>query len=179
MSADNFFLLGHSWGGILAIEYALRYQQHLRGLIVSNMVSSRSEDISALAEIQALEASNETDSPRYMELLLEHHYVHHVLRMPLEEWPDPVNRAFDRLNQAVYVPMQGPSSRRPCKLAINVPLTIGAGHDTMDPAVMEDMAKRFPKGRYLFCPNGSHMAMYDDQETYYEGLIKFLVDPTA
>jgi hypothetical protein len=28
--------------------------------------------------------------------------------------------------------------------------------------------------RYLFCPNGSHMCMYDDQETYISGLIKFL-----
>jgi proline iminopeptidase len=202
LTADNFFLLGHSWGGILAIEYALRYQQHLKGLIVSNMVASipgynayardvlmPPMDQDALTEILALEASNETDSPRYMELLLEHHYVHHVLRMPIEDWPDPVNRAFDRLNQAVYVPMQGPSELGASgKLAdwdrtadlerITVPaLTIGAGHDTMDPAVMEDMAKRFPKGQYLFCPDGSHMAMYDDQDTYYSGLIKFLLNP--
>src|ERR1700726_3301804 len=40
LDAGNFFLLGHSWGGILAIEYALRYQQHLKGLVISNMMSS-------------------------------------------------------------------------------------------------------------------------------------------
>ena len=40
LDRDNFFLLGHSWGGILGIEYALRHQQHLKGLIVSNMMSS-------------------------------------------------------------------------------------------------------------------------------------------
>jgi len=40
LDQDNFYLLGHSWGGILAIEYALKYQQHLKGLVISNMMSS-------------------------------------------------------------------------------------------------------------------------------------------
>ena len=60
---------------------------------------------------------------------------------------------------------------------IQVPtLVIGAQHDTMDPAYMEMMAGRLPNGRYLHCPNGSHMAMYDDQQTYFDGLIDFLLD---
>jgi proline iminopeptidase len=44
----------------------------------------------------------------------------------------------------------------------------------MDPAFMEMMAGRFQRGRYLYCPDGSHLAMYDDQETYFEGLVGFL-----
>ena len=40
LNRDNFFLLGHSGGGVLAIEYALRYQQHLKGLVISNMMAS-------------------------------------------------------------------------------------------------------------------------------------------
>ena len=55
-------------------------------------------------------------------------------------------------------------------------LVIGAQHDTMDPEHMEWMAKQFPNGRYLYCPNGSHLAMYDDQKVYMEGLIRFLRD---
>ena len=46
----------------------------------------------------------------------------------------------------------------------------------MDPAYMEMMATRLRNGRYLYCPNGSHMAMYDDQQTYFDGLIDFLLD---
>ena len=53
-------------------------------------------------------------------------------------------------------------------------LVIGARYDTMDPAHMETMAGRLPHGRYLYCPSGSHLAMYDDQETYVKGLIVFL-----
>ena len=44
----------------------------------------------------------------------------------------------------------------------------------MDPEHMEWMSQRLPKGRYLFCPSGSHMAMWDDQETYMSGLVDFL-----
>ncbi len=40
LERENFYLLGQSWGGILAIEYALKYQQHLKGLVISNMMSS-------------------------------------------------------------------------------------------------------------------------------------------
>jgi proline iminopeptidase len=49
----------------------------------------------------------------------------------------------------------------------------------MDPKQMEWMAAQVQRGRYLHCPNGSHMAMYDDQETYFAGLLAFLRDVDA
>src|ERR1039457_2829675 len=200
LDRDNFVLYGHSWGGMLAIEYALRHQQHLRGLVISNMMSSvpaynayaeqvlmPEMDQAALAEIKALEAAGQTESPRYMGLLIEHHYVHHLLRMPAAEWPEPVRRSSAHLNRAVYVPMQGPSElgisaearlaswdRTNDLASVEVPtLVIGARYDTMDPAFMEMMAGRLPRGNYLYCPNGSHCALYDDQKTYFTGLIAF------
>jgi proline iminopeptidase len=201
LDADTLVLYGHSWGGILAIEYALRYQEHLRGLVISNMMSSvpaynayarqvlmPEMDPEALAEIQEMEASGDVADPRYMELLLDEHYVHHVLRMPVDDWPDPVERGFAHTNQAIYVTMQGPSElgisadatlaqwERTDDLGkIVVPtLVIGSRYDTMDPDHMEMMAERLPDGRYLFCPDGSHMAMYDDQAVYFSGLVDFL-----
>ena len=203
LGRDNFVLYGQSWGGILAIEYALRHQQHLRGLVISNMMASvpaynayatdvlmPAMDQDALAEIKALEARGEIENPRYMELLTEQHYVHHVLRIPAADWPDPVQRGFAHINPQIYVSMQGPSElgiSADAKLAhwdrtgdlssIKVPtLVIGARYDTMDPAHMEVMAGRLPAGRYLHCPEGSHLSMYDDQPTYFAGLIDFLRD---
>jgi proline iminopeptidase len=201
LGPDNFVLYGHSWGGILAIEYALEHQRHLRGLVISNMMSSvpaynayaeqvlmPAMDQDALGEIKALEATGQIEDPRYMELLMAQHYVHHVLRMPHESWPDPASRGLAHINPAIYVSMQGPSELgissdasladwdRTKELAmITVPaLVIGAQHDTMDPAFMKMMAGRLPAGTYLHCPAGSHMAMYDDQRAYFTGLIAFL-----
>ena len=145
-------------------------------------------DQKALAEIKQLEASGKYTDPRYMELLIPNHYVHHVIRMPADQWPDPVNRAFKHLNNAVYIPMQGPSelgasgklvnwdrTRDLGKIAVPT-LTIGGRYDTMDPAHMEMMSKAVQRGRYLYLPNGSHMSMYDDQQRYVTGLISFLRD---
>jgi proline iminopeptidase len=201
LSKDNFYLLGQTWGGILAMEYALRYQENIKGLIISNMMSScpaygkyadevlaKQMDPAVLAEVQALEEKGDYANPRYMELLLPNFYTVHLLRMPLDQWPDPVNRAFKSLNQTVYVQMQGPSEfgiagslaqwdRSGDLGKISVPtLVIGAQHDTMDPKHMEWMAGQFPKGRYLYCANGSHLALYDDQQTYFDGIIRFIKD---
>jgi proline iminopeptidase len=200
LDGANFFLLGHSWGGILAMEYAVAHQDNLKGLIVSNMMSSipaynayandvlmPAMDQDVLAEVKKLEDNDDYTNPRYMELLIPHHYEQHVLRMPFAQWPDAVNRAFEHINQDIYVPMQGPSELgargklvdwdRSGDLArITVPtLVIGAQHDTMDPRHMEWMSTQFPNGRYLHCPSGSHMAMYDDQQTYMSGLVDFLL----
>ena len=204
LEAGNFFLYGQSWGGALAIEYALAYQQHLKGLIISNMMASIPQyntyarttlmlamDPEALAEIERYEAAGDFENPRYMELLYAHHYVYHVLRMPADQWPDPVNRGFKHINPAIYIPMQGPSElgasgklehwdRTGDLPRITVPtLVIGAQYDTMDPRHMEAMAAELPKGRYLYCPNGSHLSLYDDQETYMAGLIQFISDVDA
>ncbi|GAA4282320.1 proline iminopeptidase-family hydrolase [Gaetbulibacter aestuarii] len=201
LDSTNFYLLGHSWGGIVATEYALKYQKNLKGLVISNMVASVPEynkyaqevlgpqlPPEVLKEVKDLEANNEFDNPKYSELLFKYFYTQHILRMPLEDWPNPVNRAFEKLNNGLYVYMQGPSEfgiTESAKLytwdrskdlpEINTPtLIIGAAHDTMDPKYMEWMSTQVQNGSFLLCPNGSHMAMYDDQKTYFDGLINFV-----
>jgi proline iminopeptidase len=63
---------------------------------------------------------------------------------------------------------------------IQVPtLVMGAEHDTMDPDHLRWMAGQLPRGRYHHCPHGSHLAIVDDQETYFDGLLGFLHDLDA
>lgn len=203
LNKDNFYLLGQSWGGILAMEYALKHQENLKGLIISNMMASAPEynsyaqqvlgpkmDPAIFKEIQEIEANKDFENPRYNELLMNHHYTEHVLRMPLDQWPESINRTFKHLNPEVYVYMQGYSEfgitgdatlknwnvKNQLK-NISVPtLVIGSSHDTMDPKHMEWISKEVQKGQFLLCPNGSHLAQYDDQKTYFKGLIKFIKD---
>ena len=199
LDASNFYMLGHSWGGILAMEYALKYQHNMKGLIISNMMSSCPEygkyadevlskqmDPKVLTEIKQIEAAKDFVNPRYMELLIPNFYEKHILRFPAKDWPEPVNRSFAKMNQSLYVSMQGPSEfgisgklekwdRKADLKNITIPtLVIGAKYDTMDPKHMEEMSKLVQNGTYLFCPKGSHMDFYDDQKVYFEGLIPFL-----
>ena len=95
-------------------------------------------------------------------------------------------RSFGRINKSIYTPMQGPSElgasgvletwdRFDDLSRITIPtLVIGGQHDTMDPKHLEAMAAQLPQGSYLHCPNGSHLSMYDDQQTYMSGLISWL-----
>lgn len=201
LGKNDFVLFGQSWGGMLAIEYALRHPGNLKALVISNMMSSipayndyarrvlmPQMEPAVLAELRSIEARKDYDNPRYEELLIPNFYQQHLLRMPAEKWPDPVLRAFAHLNKKIYVPMQGPGEMassgvletwdRTADLSkITVPtLVIGARYDTMDPKHMEWMARQLPHGRYLYCAQGSHLAMYDDQEAYFAGLISFLQD---
>ena len=198
LDKDNFYLLGHSWGGILAMQYALKYQNNLKGIVVSNMMASCPKygeyskvlqsklNPDVLKTIQDLEAKKDYANPKYMELLMANFYNQHILRLPVSDWPEPVTRSMGRLNQSLYITMQGPSEMGLSgKLTnwdvskelknISVPtLVIGAKYDTMDPEYMKWMASQFQKGTYLYCANGSHMSLYDDQQTYMKGLIDFL-----
>ena len=200
LDKDNFYLLGHSWGGILAMQYALKYQQNLKGLIISNMMSScpdygkyadnvlaKQMSPAVLAEVRSIEAKKDFGNPRYMELLIPNFYEKHILRAPYAAWPDPILRMFSKLNQSLYVAMQGPSEFgiagnlekwdvKSQLITLKVPtLTIGAKYDTMDPEHMKWMSKEVQNGSFLYCPNGSHCALYDDQEIYMTGLTKFIL----
>ncbi|NOQ92847.1 MAG: proline iminopeptidase-family hydrolase [Flavobacteriaceae bacterium] len=203
LNKDNFYLMGQSWGGILAMEYALKYQDNLKGLIISNMMASAPAygkyamevlgpqlKPEVFSEIMKLEANNEFDNPRYGELLMTHYYTEHILRMPIDQWPKSVNLLFEHLNPNIYVFMQGHSEFGMTKNAslknwdvteklktIKTPtLVIGATYDTMDPKHMEWMASEVQNGRFLLCSKGSHLSQYDDQKTYFNGLIKFIKD---
>ena len=202
LDKDNFYVLGQSWGGILAMEYALKYQKNIKGLIISNMMASATayekyaKEVlgpqmkpEIFKEIMDMEAKEDFANPKYAELVMQHYYTQHILRMPLSEWPESINRAFKHLNPNIYVYMQGHSEFGMTKNAtlknwdvsqklktITVPtLVIGAKYDTMDPKYMEWMSKEFPKGQFLLT-NGSHCSQYDDQKTYFKGLIKFIFD---
>lgn len=202
LNKDNFYLLGQSWGGILAMEYALKYQDNLKGLIISNMVASVPEyntyaqevlgpqlPEEILKEIQHIEANKDYANPRYEELLMTHFYTEHILRLPLEKWPKSIQLLFEHLNPEIYVYMQGPSEFGIIEEAtlsdwdvsdrlkeIKTPtLMLGAKHDTMDPKYMEWMATEVQNGRSVIT-NGSHASQFDDPDTYFDSIISFIKD---
>jgi len=196
MDSTNFYLLGNSWGGILAMQYALKYQKNLKGLIICNMMASmpayekyngtlRNQMRKSLVDsLTAFENKGMYKDSVYQALVFSEYYNKHLCRLP--EWPDPVLRALKHVNEQIYVMMQGPSEFKTGGRLIKwdvskelknitVPtLTVGAKYDTMDPEYMKWMSTQLPKGSYLYCPNGSHLAMWDDQKVFMDGVIKFI-----
>jgi len=197
LGLEHFVLYGQSWGGILAMEYALHYQQHLRGLVISNMCAGIQSYLkwtaglkkklltpASLAKFDALEAAKDYDNPEYMRIAMEELYPQMICR--LKPWPEPVSRAFRLSNQKIYNQMQGKSEfevtgnlkdwerwDRLHEIKVKT-LTMGAAHDEMDPEDMRKMAKLMPNATCAICPNGSHLALWDDQAIYFRELLAFL-----
>lgn len=204
LDGDSLYLLGHSWGAILAVEFALAHPGRLKGLIVSNMMMSMVDyaahqarlvaglDPELVAEVRALTATGAHADPRITELLFPAYYLKHLCR--LAPWPPALMRSFVANNPQVQRALVGldplgVSGRlaqwdRKADLAkLELPvLVIGATHDTMDPEHMRWIAAQVPHGTYVHCPDGSHCAMWDDQAAYLAGVAAFLratADPPA
>lgn len=198
LNKDNFYLLGNSWGSMLAMQYALKYQQNIKGLIICNMMSSIPdfnvynkklliEDLgtSSVDSMVQMEVKGQTDSPRYNQMLSTYDHKHMCRVLP---YPDPMIRGFTHVNNSIMAVMLGLGTASfSGRLAtwdiknrlheIQVPtLIVGAKYDFMNPDHMKWMSTQVQHGRYLYCPDGSHLAMWDDQQHFYPGIIQFIRD---
>ena len=198
LGLEDFFLYGQSWGSMLAIEYALKYQKHLKGLVLSSMTASIASYVEYVNKLRAAlppevlavlvkyEEKGDYENPEYQAVMFKEVYGRHVCRV--DPWPDPVARAFKHISPQVYNTMQGPNEfvvtgtfkdwdRWKDLAKITVPtLVIGARYDEMNPDDIRKMGKLLPNSRVAICENGSHLAMWDDQEAYFAALIGFLKD---
>ncbi len=197
LGLDRFVLYGQSWGGMLAIEYSLAYPQYLSGLVISNMTASVSSYVKYVSELRAavppeigiamqeFEDRGDYLAAEYQQLLFAHLYSRHICR--LDPWPEPAMRSFASLNTQVYNTMQGPSEftvtgnfkswdRWADLHGISMPTLLLVGRfDTMAVEDIERMGSLIPDSQVVVCENGTHLAMYDDQEAYFGALVPFLL----
>lgn len=187
--------LGHSWGGWLAIDYALTYPDALKTLILEDTVADMPHLITELerlrgalgsetvAMMQAHEAAGTIDHPEYMAAITLLNY-RHVCR--LKEWPAPVNRSLSDWNMGPYATMQGPNEflyignlkdwNRVSDLhKIKIPTLITCGeHDELTPACALRMKLNLPNAELKVFANSSHMPFYENPGDYYPALLAFL-----
>ncbi|WP_232495726.1 proline iminopeptidase-family hydrolase [Novosphingobium kaempferiae] len=196
LGLETFVLYGHSWGGILGTEYALRHPERLSGLVISNMSASIADYVSYIAklrsslpeaarkELDRLEAAGQSESEAYTAIVERELYPRYILR--LDPHPEPVLKAFTAVNPVIYRQMAGPNEfvfsgnlegwdRWADLPRIQTPtLVMGARYDEMDPASMKRQAEMLPHGSLFISEKGSHLSMWDDQRAYFQALLKFL-----
>lgn len=198
LGLTDFVLYGHSWGGILTIEYTLKHQNdgHLKGIVISNMVASVESFLKTAGKwkdtlgpesrqtVDKIEADGDWENPDYERIMMEELYPKMMCR--ITPWPEPVTRGFKSANMKIYVHMQGHSEfsvtgnlkgwdswGRLAQIKVKT-LVLGAQYDEMDPDDLRKMAELIPNAEVAICPQGAHMAMWDDQEKYFEYLLTFL-----
>jgi proline iminopeptidase len=188
-------LLGHSWGGWLAIEYAVHHGDKLNTLLLEDTVADMPHLVSELERLRAAlgpetvammqrhEAQGTITHPEYMAAitLLNYRHVHRLLELPA-----PLKRSLDDWNMGPYATMQGPNeflyignlkdwNRVPDLHRITVPVLITCGqHDELTPACALRMKLHLPNAELKVFPNSSHMPFYEEPHAYYPALLDFL-----
>ncbi|EKF17505.1 proline iminopeptidase-family hydrolase [Nitratireductor pacificus] len=188
-------LAGHSWGGWLAVEYAVTHPENLASLILENTCADIPHLIGELHRLRAAlgpeavtmmaahEARGDFQHPEYQAAitLLNHR---HVCR--LREWPEPVKRSLSTSNRHIYNLMQGPNEfhyignlkdwRRLDELrAVDVPALIVVGrHDEITPNCARLMKEAMPHARLEVFEASAHMPFHEEPERFLQVMRDFL-----
>jgi L-proline amide hydrolase len=194
--AGRYHVLGHSWGGMLAMEHALEQPPGLRSLIVSDAPASMDlwvEETSRLRsrlplDVQDVltrhEARGTTDSDEY-EQAVARFYERHLCRIP---FPDALQRTFAQMAEdpTVYHTMNGPSEFHvigtlrgwnvtPRLGDVRVPVLVISGeHDEATPDVVRPLVEALPDSRWELLEGASHCAHLEQPELYLDLVEAFL-----
>jgi proline-specific peptidase len=196
LGLERIHLLGHSWGGMLALEYALTQPAGLESLVLSSTLSSsalweeealrlRSElPPETLAVLERHEAAGTVHDPEY-EAATKEYYRRHLCR--LDPWPPVVEEIMRVSRKEVYETMWGPNEMRPTgTLAgwdvtrrlgeITAPALVLCGrYDEATPRQAETIANGLGgESELVVLEHSAHMSLLEETDRYLELVGGFL-----
>lgn len=197
IDAESLHLYGHSWGGILALEYALEHQEKLDSLIISNTTSSMEDHRKKVREkvkelpqeklekMVEYEEKGNVFADEYRDILMDL-YNKHSIRM--DEIPKWLNYSLENENSTLYGLMWGPNEfyiPETSKLydwsvkdrleEIKIPTLVMAGkHDHFDPSLAEDIKDRIHASELAVFEESGHIPFWDQTKEYNNRIEKFL-----
>jgi proline iminopeptidase len=186
---DKYHLIGHSWGTILAQLFSLNAKNTsgLQSLTLAGPLSDAKTCIDAQWDeedgnlgslppfvqnrIHSLEKDGAYSSDEYKAI---NDVLTTFFTLRTSPAPDCFTRAEEKVNQEIYVGMQGPSeftvsgtlerfnvTGRLHELNIPVLLTHGK-YDTMRPSIVKAMEKEINLSKRKMLPHSGHVSMIDD-----------------
>ena len=197
LGLDRVHLLGHSWGGMLGMQYAAGRPEGLVSLIVESSppsVPAWMPEVARLrselppeveATLREHEEAGTTDSPEYEEAVMVF-YQRHLCRT--DPWPDWLVECFQALdaNPEVYHSMNGPSEFHVIGTIkdwditdrlgqIDVPTLVFSGrYDEVTPVTTEAAHRAVPGSEYVVMEESSHMAQAEEPERTLDLVRDFL-----
>ena len=197
MNLGKVNLFGSSYGGALALQYALKYQANIKKLIIAGGMASIPETIAEMNRLKATLPKDVRDTlakyearyaflhPEYLKAV-EVFYRNFVCRLP--QWPDEVTRAFNDMSIPVYWTMNGPNeftiignwkdwdiTARLREIKVPTLVTVGR-YDEVTPKVAETIHKGIAGSKLVVFENSGHLTMWDEKENYLKTLREFLRD---
>ena len=195
LGLKDYYLFGHSWGTILAVEYYFAHPEGLKALILSGPaldIPRWSKDADTLiatlpdtiqTAIRENEKNGTYDSPQYGQAV-DYYYKLYLARK--QPWSSDLDSAFSKIGENVYMHMDGPSEftltgnlrdyDATGKLGkIDVPtLFIGGEFDEARPSTVKYYASLVPNSKVEIIPDAGHLSMQDNPEYNNEIIGEFL-----
>jgi proline iminopeptidase len=196
LKLDKINLFGNSYGGALALQYALKYQRNIKKLIISSGLASVRETVAEMRRLKTrlpkeiqdtlakYEATEDYQNPEYLKAV-DVFYRNFLCRLP--EWPEELARTMNGLSTDVYWTMNGPNeftitgnlrdwditARLP---EIHIPTLITVGrYDEVTPKVAETIHRGIPGSELILFENSAHVAMLEERERYLNTVRGFIL----
>ena len=195
LGLGKIYLLGSSYGGALALQYALKYQQHIKKLIIASGLASVSETVAEMTRLKTLlpkevqEVMKKYEQkyaflhPEYLKAV-ELYYHNFLCRLP--EWPEQVVRALNELSVPVYFTQNGPNeftiigtwkgwdiTERLPEIKVPTLVTVGK-YDEVTPKIAETIHHGIGGSRLKVFENSAHLTMWDEEEKYLKTVREFI-----
>jgi proline iminopeptidase len=182
-------LFGSSWGGMLAFEYAFKYQSNLKSLSVAGSLPSVPEylaDVETIrsglpkqmrATLNKYESSGDYRNPEYLDVITTY-YKLRLCRLP--EWPPEVYYTTEQADGPVYQTMWGPNEMvcigglrywdvRHKLRSISVPTLVTNGrYDEVSTRIAEDIHRSIRGSKLVIFEKSGHLSMWDERENFIE-----------
>ncbi len=185
LGLDRVHLFGSSWGGMLAMEYALTRPEGLASLVLASAPASIPQWVEESGRLRAQlpqeaqetlarhETAGTTHSAEYAAACAEL-YRRHVCRV--EPWPECVLRSFEFLERhgLVYRTMNGPSEFRVSGTLREWSVVGRLGEICVPTLVVTGEQDEATPAVNVLCPEASHRAHVEDTAGYVRLLDDFL-----
>lgn len=197
LGLDHVHVLGQSWGGMLAMQYAIGQPAGLASIIVADSPADMQQWVSeanrlrselppdVAATLTAHEAAGTTSSAEYS-AAVDVFYRRHVCR--LEPWPEAFARTAAALAQDgfVYNVMNGPSEFHVIgKLSswsildqlgdLTTPtLLLSGAYDEATPAIVGAISERIPGAEWILFEHSSHTPHLEEPAAFNAAVRGFL-----
>ena len=188
-------LVGSSYGGLLAIAYALAHPEPLKSLVSASGLADvplASREMQRLKRelppplpevLERHEAKGEFQHPEYLAAVQEF-YRRHVCRLPV--WPVELTYTLDHMSGPKYGTMNGPNeftivgtirdydiTARLGEIRVPTLVTVGR-YDEVTPNVAESIHRGIPGSELVLFEESSHTAFWEERGRYMQTLRSFL-----
>jgi proline iminopeptidase len=193
---EKVFIMGHSWGGMLGLAYAVKHQDRMRGFISTGGISSvpyYTEEVNKIIEalppeirttIQKYESTGDYNNPEYLKAV-DYFYHHHLCR--LDKWPEEMSVGMRSIEtRKVYKTWWGPNEFRATGAlkdwditehirSIKIPTLVTTGrYDEVSPNVAKRINDNVPGSKLVTFENSSHCPMWEEPEPYLRVVDDFI-----